>query len=76
MTNIKIISLPSLPPMIFKLNNKSEGRNVKKKKKTFQNITIKKLLKKSKHSSRFRIKLRQKVNIKKEFGILRYFKSR
>ena len=32
-TNIKIISLPSLPPMIFKLNNKSEGRNVKKKKK-------------------------------------------
>ena len=35
-TNIKIISLPSLPPIIFKLNNKSEGRNVIKKKKSSQ----------------------------------------
>ena len=31
--NIKIISLPSLPPIIFNLNNNSEGKNVIKKKK-------------------------------------------
>ena len=33
--NIKMISFPSLPPIIFKLNNRNERKNTNKKKKFF-----------------------------------------
>ena len=35
--NIKMISFPSLPPIIFKLNNRKERKNAKKKRKFTKN---------------------------------------
>lgn len=73
--NMKIRSLPSLPPINFKLYRRIDIMSTNNKKIDLKAIILNFSSPPEKNSKQFRIKLLIKINLKLLLGILRYFKS-